>query len=86
MFFKDILGHGNNSRFDPRYKGELLQGFKQVSNIIISAFLNDHVSCNMKNDFEERKNGYWEASEEVKVTLQIKDDGSNSNRNKTKQS
>ena len=60
-----------------------MQGFKQVSNIIISAFLNDHVSFYMKNDFEGSKNGYWVASEEVMAKLQIRDDGGN--RNKTKQ-
>lgn len=56
-----MLGHGNNFRFNPRYKGELLQGFKEVSNITIYVFLNDHISCYMKNDFEGSKNGYWEA-------------------------
>lgn len=61
VFFKDMLGHGNNFRFNPRYKGELLQGFKEVSNITIYVFLNDHISCYMKNDFEGSKNGYWEA-------------------------
>ena len=33
----------------------------------------------------EAKMGYWLASEEVMATLQIKDDDSNRNENKTKQ-
>lgn len=47
--------------------------------MVISAFLKNHASCCMKNDFEGSKNGSWEASEDAIAAVQMKDDGGNRN-------